>query len=132
MFVLSLAAMAQDKPRHATLSQQKMCADQAKKSFEEDNVKPEHALTWQFSSHYETNTNICYVMTWISTMDNSNKFTLSHYVYDAFEGREYASFIEIGSDVVECSVAPTPEENIKCKTDDDFLRLVYKQYGVAK
>jgi hypothetical protein len=44
-----------------------MCAEQAKKIFHEDNPsRPEHTLTWQYTSHYERRTNVCYIMTWVS------------------------------------------------------------------
>jgi len=135
MFLLTaLAAFGQTaaKPRQATLAQQKMCAEQARKIFHEDNpTKPEHAVTWQYTSHYEARTNVCYIMTWIVTLDQKST-VISHVVYDAFEGREYASFTQIGKDVMECSVSPPGEDSIDCKTNDDFQRLVDKHFGIGK
>src|SRR6185437_5100432 len=128
MLLLPLVAVGQDKPRGATLAQQKMCAEQARKIFHEDNpVRPEHALTWEYSSHYEVRTNVCYIMTWTTLVENHG-FSISHGVYDAFEGREYASALETtdhGRETMdECTLTPPNHDPISCKTMDEFLRLV--------
>src|SRR3954451_21095960 len=101
----STVTFGQEKPRQATLAQQKMCAEQAKKIFHEDNpTRPEHTVTWTYTSHYEPRTNACYIMTWFYTLQDKSTTTLSHLVYDAFEGREYASFVQVNRDVAKCVV----------------------------
>jgi hypothetical protein len=129
---LTSVMLGQAKPRQASLAQQKMCAEQARKIFHEDNpTKPEHALTWQYTSHYEGRTNVCYIMTWEVTLEEKST-NISHAVYDAFEGREYASFIQIGKDVMECEITPPSQDKIVCKTNDEFQHLVEKYFGIAK
>jgi hypothetical protein len=135
MFVLavSVATFSQTaKPRQATLTQQKMCADQAKKIFHQDNpTKPEHAVTWQYTSHYEPHTNVCYIMTWVVTLEEKSA-NISHAVYDAFEGRVYGSFTQIGDHVVDCKITPPGQDAIVCKTNDEFQHLVESHFGIAK
>jgi hypothetical protein len=58
MIVLASLGWGANVPRAATLSQQKMCAEQAAKAF--------HATasddTWSFTNHYDAVANICYLM----------------------------------------------------------------------
>lgn len=132
LVTLSLAAFGQEKPRQATLAQQKMCAEQAKKIFHEDNpTRPKDALTWQYTSHYEARTNVCYMMTWVVTVSEKST-TISHAVYDAFEGREYASFMQVGEHVMDCSVSPPGQDSLDCKTNGEFQRLVDKHFGIGR
>jgi hypothetical protein len=120
---LTSVMLGQAKPRQASL---------AKKIFHEDNpTRPEHALTWQYTSHYEARTNVCYIMTWVVTVEEKST-SVSHAVYDAFEGREYASFIQTGKDVMECEITPPSQDKIVCKSNDEFQHLVEKHFGIAK
>lgn len=58
--------------------------------------------------------------------------SIGHAVYDAFEGREYGSFIQVGKDVMECYISPLGEDRITCKENDEFQRLVEQHFGIAK
>jgi hypothetical protein len=127
--VLTSCAFAQQ--RQAALPQQKMCGDQARKVFREDNpTRPEHSITWEYTSHYEPRTKTCYIMTHFSEMHGKG-FSISYSVYDAFEGRGYGSFIEVENEVMECSLSRPGHEKETCKTSDEFLRAVDKNFGIG-
>ena len=129
---LMLTASLAFGQRQATLAQQKMCAEQARKIFHEDNpTRPEHAITWEYTGHYEPKTNTCYIMTHLSQIHGKG-FSLSYAVYDAFEGRGYASYIEVQHDVMDCSITRPGYDEEHCKTSDEFLRDVDKYFGVGQ
>src|SRR5581483_7390055 len=96
----SATAFGQDKgspskPRRATLQQQKMCDEQAKKKFHEDNPHPNE--TTGYTSHYDPQVNVCYIL--VHYVEASkNGVSVSDDVYDAFEGREYAAYIWINNE----------------------------------
>jgi hypothetical protein len=128
----TLCAGQTAKPRQATLAQQKMCAEQAQKIFKEDNpTRPEHAITWEYTSHYEPRTNVCYIMTHTATVKDKG-FSISYAVYDAIEGRGYASFIQIDKDVMECDITRPGQDEEQCHSSDEFRTLVEKYFGVGQ
>jgi hypothetical protein len=61
LVVLSaVSAVAQESsPRAATLAQQKMCDEQARKKFNEENASTKGA---EYTSHYDAHMNVCYIM----------------------------------------------------------------------
>jgi hypothetical protein len=134
VFCLGSAAVGQaGKPRQATLVQQKICAEQAKKTFHEDNpTRPEHMLTWEYTSHYDAAMNVCYIMTHFVQVKDST-FNLSYTVYDAFEGREYANFIQTSpKEKPWCEITPLGKDAITCNTSDEFQALVDKNFGIGR
>jgi hypothetical protein len=54
-------------------------------------------------------------------------------VYDAFEGRRYATY-DWGSILQEvtCSVKPSGQEEITCKSEGEFNQLIGKHFGIAR
>jgi hypothetical protein len=70
--ILSLLAVIEvrgQEPRGATLAQQKMCADQARRAFNDsDASKPitdktmRRASPAEYTSHYDSKANICFIM----------------------------------------------------------------------
>src|SRR5579863_8438968 len=81
--ILSASLVFGQQPRQATLAQQKVCADQARKTFHADNVtRPPHMLVWEYTSHYEPRTNTCYIMTHFVTAQEKS-VSISFSVYDA-------------------------------------------------
>ena len=132
--LFSCAALAQE-PRAATLAQQKMCADQAKRSFAEDKLSPRAFYT----SHYDPKANVCYIMTSDTTPNHDGTISTSRVVYDAFEGRGYANYLWISDKAkkfwevapVTCSVKPRGQDEITCKSSDEFDRLVDKHFGIG-
>jgi len=130
--ILSASLVFGQQPRQATLAQQKVCADQARKTFHADNVtRPPHMLVWEYTSHYEPRTNTCYIMTHFVTAQEKS-VSISFSVYDAIEGRGYASFIQVGHDVMDCTISPPGHDTTNCKTSDEFERLVDKNFGIGK
>ena len=128
MILLPAAAQAQQpkpsqQPRQATLQQQKMCADQAKKAFKE---RSEELGPQFYSSHYDPTANICYVL---HTKKESGYYLVIS-VYDAFEGRSYGEFYQYHDEAPTCYVKPR-KDKISCKTEDEFRSLVEKHFGVA-
>ncbi len=123
-------------PRAATLVQQKMCDEQARKKYHEDNPKPDPLSN--YTSHYEAGANVCYVMVHTYHTYNGSP-TVSTSVYDAFEGRMYASYMWINAEKkkywevepMECYVKPRGQEKIYCKSSDEFDQLVDKHFGIS-
>jgi hypothetical protein len=145
-------ARAQE-PRLATLAQQKMCADQARKAFNEsDASKPINDKKFrrvspaEYTSHYDAKANVCYIMVHESNIlddakgnANSKIISISKIVYDAFEGRVYANYLwmsEKGKKFwevapMECNVKPRGQDEITCKSSEEFDRLVDKHFGIG-
>lgn len=123
--------------RAATLAQQKMCAEQARKKFHEDNPKPNDYTV--YTSHFDPAANVCYVMVSIIATEKGG-ISVSDVVYDAFEGRVYGNYVWInpqgkkGSEVAPmlCSVKPRGQEEITCKSSQQFDDLVEKKFGVGR
>jgi len=117
----------------ATLSQQKMCAEQAKKSFEDSAFSKDNTST--YTSHYETRTNFCYVEVASRPSLATNVFSYNLLVYDAFEGRPYGELSVLypsPEQVVKCRVTPHgAQREITCKSLEEFNGLVLKYFGVT-
>lgn len=75
-----------------TLEQQRMCADQAKKAFDDFDKSPEPAgyktvIPASYTNHFDVSTTTCYVETIKSwTTDRGATFCNGKTVSDAFEG----------------------------------------------
>lgn len=128
--------------RQATLAQQKMCADQAQRSFNEsDFSKPSKTDTrsYEYTSHYDAAANVCYIMVH-GAPNGKGVLGSSDVVYDAFEGRVYASYIWSNPqkkkywDVppLECSVKPRGGDEIICHSSDEFETLIDKHFGIGR
>ena len=93
------------KPATATLSEQKMCSEQANKSFRESDLYSDKtAIGNSYTNHYDVAAKICFIET-SSRHFAKNNFQYGHVIYDAFEGRVYGSFYSASSKpevVVEC------------------------------
>ena len=124
--------------RLATLAQQKMCDEKAKKKFSEDNPHPNPMTS--YTSHYDAIANVCYVMVHHVSVLSSGKPVFSDVVYDAFEGRVYARYVWLNvenkknSEVTptECWVKPLGKtEKQPCSSSDEFEELVDKYFGIG-
>jgi hypothetical protein len=129
-------------PRSATLAQQKMCDEQARKKFHEDNQDVPPHKRGQYTSHFDAAANVCYLLVHYAGSDNGVP-GVSGLVYDAFEGREYASYTSYTWvntqkkkcwEVVptECKLKPRGKAEITCKSSAEFEGLIEKYFGVAK
>jgi len=137
---------AQATPRAGSLSDQKMCAIQAKKAYSEagyDQPDPDFITTAnEYTNHFDAKANVCYIM--VHTYKTSRKDKsrmLSYVVWDAFEGRVYANYSMINlygakSDFavapMECSIKVPGQKEQTCKSSDEFEELVEKHFGVAR
>ena len=126
-------------PRDATLEQQGLCADRAKKFFHDSEfIKPAHGEKIinapSYISHYDAKANICYVaIRTNSSFDGGKSALLGVAIFDAFEGGTVAGFlIPEGSNVppLECDVTPLGHEQIICKSEDEFKNLVTEKFGI--
>lgn len=124
------------------LVQQRMCADQAKQSFNDSDFgKPGKAdtMSHNYTSHYDAVANVCYIMV-IGTYNGKGKPAASDLVYDAFEGRVYASYLWFNLQnkkfwevpPTECSVKPRGGDEIICHSCDEFETLIDKHFGIGK
>lgn len=125
------------EPRQATLAQQKLCAEQARKFFFDPEFNHD---TWtEYSSHYDAKVNVCYVMVRLDIFldkEHSEKFhSVAFTVFDAFEGVERASIQKDTTTTGKpfaCHVKLPGKESIFCKTSDEWDALVLKHFGIEK
>lgn len=130
----------------ATLQQQKMCAQQAKVSFDEFDKAPTRGLkimtiSSSYTNHFDANTTTCYVEIFYSfSMDGGKTMTTSKVVSDAFEGRTYASYMWTSDRVKKywevkptlCTVTPRNQDEIICQSDTEFDSLVLTHFGTGE
>ena len=134
-------AFGQAAAKHAPLTQQKICSEQARRAFNESYEHHDKSgVFYEYTSHFDTQANVCYVMVHGYGVYKSSGYPMSSdTVFDAIEGRSYASFIWINSkqkqysevEPVECSVSPRGQEPIQCKSSDEFERLIDKHFGIG-
>jgi len=119
-----------------SLSEQKMCADQAAKSFNESTFSEhdEFSLGSTYTSHYESASSVCYVEVTTRHLNPRNDFQDYHLIYDAFENRIYGSFMSFSKDggkVQECSIKPHGQTEITCTSRKEFDDLALKYFGTT-
>src|ERR1700753_1996792 len=99
-FASSLCSqVSAQQPRTASLAEQKMCSEQARRAFNDSDAgKPINIVGIkrmsppEYTNHYDATANVCYIMvrelTVIMDKDDPKDRTLSTsiLVYDAFEG----------------------------------------------
>ena|SRR5208337_2085217 len=111
-------AKPQTKPR-ATLQQQKMCAEQAQKAFED--YRTSNGF-WSYTNHFDASTNVCYM-----EIDYADEAYSAITVYDAFEKRAVASYMGDNKGILGCHVGVAD-----CKSLGGFLILLDKRFGVGQ
>lgn len=120
--------------RQATLSQQKMCSDQADKSFNESGFAAQSAggLGNTYTNHYDPLISVCYIEVTERYMAGKD-FLYSLLVYDAFEGREYGKFTSFSNDSkpMECSIKPRDHDEIMCTSQAEFDSLALHYFGTT-
>jgi hypothetical protein len=82
----------------ATLAEQKMCAEQAKKAFDEYERQPLPSgmrhTSHDYTSHYDPKLNTCYVLLEMTDfMTDTKTESLSYTLLDAFERRDFAHYV---------------------------------------
>jgi len=126
--------------RHATIAEQKICAAQAKKFYDEtDNSNTKNTTKNEYFSHYDDAAKVCYIRIDVAIYENK-RATMSSYVFDAFEGRTYAEYVwleEPGKffwDVkpVQCDIKPIGSPKQVCSSTEEFEALVDKFFGLGE
>ena len=132
------AHVAKTKPKETrektSLSQQKMCAEQAEKNFNDSSFSDDKSsLGNTYTSHFDPVTSVCYMEVTTRNMLLGNNFQYYHLVLDAFENRVYGQFNSFSSDVQvgECSIKPLGQPEITCKSSEEFNELTLKYFGVT-
>jgi hypothetical protein len=116
-----------------------MCDEQAAKRFHENEQWDQRFLGNMqstvdrgYTSHYDPKVNVCYVR-----LHSIGETSIAETVFDAFEGREYASFA--GSEpkngvakppLCEIRIPGKPAQD--CHSADEFNSLVEKYFGVPE
>jgi hypothetical protein len=131
-------------PQRATLAQQKTCDAQASKQFHDGrkldgHLKEDPSGLNGYTSHFDPSVNVCYVWVRWGKIDK-NGASFADTISDAFEGRIYASYMWInlqGKQAAEvtptiCSVKPRGQDEITCKSEEEFVRLVDKYFGIGR
>jgi hypothetical protein len=139
---LMVSSISLGQQAHSSLSEQKVCADQAKKFFmgTEYSDDSKHPIKNEFTSHYDASKKICYVRIDYNTRADPKETMITSYVFDAFEGRNVASYNWISQTgkkywevkPIECSVKPAGGEKIYCKTTQEFEDAVEKYFGLGE
>ena len=155
LFALALLISCRSKPQRQeasaesrsetsgpTLAQQKLCAEQAKKAFDEyrqgGKLGGDEPML-DYTSHFDPQKNLCYVRINSTTMGKSGE-TISAIVYDAFERRVFASYAWVSYSgkkywevkPSECEVHPQQQPTVYCQSIEEFNDLVEKWFGVAQ
>ena len=117
------------KPRpgpqlHASLQQQKMCAEQSDNYVEKTHGEYRSVVT--FTSHFDPETSTCYVMTEVHHPDPEKN---ELFVTDAFEGRHYGTYAPIDTKTF-CWVSPRGKGYTPCESRIEFEVLANKYFGI--
>jgi hypothetical protein len=138
--------VGQNKP-HASLSQQKVCAEEARKAFNKSYKAEQDGVSYEFTSHYDTQLNVCYILVHGSGSShssgdaNSNPSPyVSYSLFDAIEGRTYGQYVWINSTQKKywevppmmCEVKPRGTDKMLCHSDDEFDQLIDKYFGIGR
>lgn len=142
LLILSAIAWGQqpEAKRSATVAEQKMCSEQARKVDGEWEGRAEYAIQPTYTSntsHFDPVSQICYVMiTDIYAMQDGSYMTRIS-VTDAFGGREYGLFRkEPSGRILNCSLTPLDDpfdaHDHSCDSEPDFRDEAFKLYGIAQ
>ncbi len=126
--------------RPPNLAEQKMCSEQARKSFDDytrQKVQGVRPVSQDYTSHYDPKATICYVLIEDTSMMGGDT-SISYMVFDAFERRQFASYMwssqknkkywEVKPLV--CSVTVQGQDT-KCASDDEFKKMVTEKFGLG-
>ncbi len=120
-----------------------MCAEQAKKAFDEDQQQTRKLGGDQpisdYTSHFDPQKNVCYVRI-SATTASKRGFTNSVVVYDAFERRAFATYLWMNYSgkkywevkPSECELHPLQQPAVYCESSEEFNGLVEKWFGVGE
>lgn len=126
----------------ASVAEQKMCSEQAKKNFNDSAFSDDKSAT--YTNHYNSKTKTCYEEIATRSQLLPHAQAPSSYnllVLDAFENRTYGEFSITYSGMVgtewrpervnTCRTMPRGQNQIDCKTTEEFDALVLRYFGTV-
>jgi hypothetical protein len=137
LIALAASPLAVAQQRRESLAQQKMCGDQAKKVFKEEfageqELNDRGGMTLNYYvSHYDSRANICYMMTQSTQWIEHQLVRKSYRVTDAFEQHEFAGYGWLKGNAPPICFVASVHPGIHCKTEDEFVTLVDKFFGLS-
>ena len=147
LFILAasvLWATVAGAQKNATLDEQKKCDAQASKVYHQGREWDGHHTEDPtgmngYTSHFDPATNICYVWVRWAKIDKQGG-SFADTIEDAFEGRVYANYMWMNLEgkkfwevtPTTCSVKPRKQDEITCKTEEEFDSLVDKYFGIGR
>jgi hypothetical protein len=120
--------------KHATLSEQKMCSEQAERNFNTSSfsdLKVNDVYT--YTSYLQPGTGVCYMeVTGRYTYGNGAR-GYSNTIFDAFENRDYGMYVDSQgySRPASCHIYLPGKPGIWCSSREEFDRLVLKYFGTV-
>ena len=129
LLLMSVDAKSQKAaPRKATLAEQKACAEQAAKVFNETFDSRDATYT----SHYDPEANVCCAQL-TQVMKRNGDPVLQVLILNAFENKGYAVFYAPSSSqaATTCTVIPLDKkEGVDCASKAEFDALVHQYYNL--
>jgi len=138
-------APSSSETRHGSLAEQKACGDQVKllsESEEESNQKS--VFHTMYASHFDSASGVCYMITkrpHYSTCTGKCAWVYIHGIKDAFEDRIVGLYSETyihsekGGDEraggAFCLISPLGQQEITCKSEEEFNALAVKYFGIT-
>jgi hypothetical protein len=115
--------------RGPTLSDQRVCSDQASKYAEKN------AEYSSYTSHYDSVARVCYIEGSRTSFEEGKRHRYST-IHDAFGGQEYGQFLIVSAegekkDPSMCSIHPRGKAVMSCNTEEDFDRLALQYFGTT-
>jgi hypothetical protein len=134
-----IASLSWSSASAQTLEYQAMCAAQAKKAFQEavaeDKIQSQKfgmtTLSFDYQSHYNTKIKKCLILTG-QTFTAGKQPTTSIHLWDAFERREYATWLWTAHETkkyweqppISCELIANYQSKRYCKTKEEFDAFV--------
>ena len=129
----------------ASLTDQKLCAEQAKKYFTEFTAGSHYFMS-SYVSHFDPAINVCYVRIDLTrTSGSGDKFDPlspgaaehSTYVFDAFENRSFAAFVSRSDrksliEILRCDIEPLNEQERSCNSRAEFYQQIEDKFAVKQ
>jgi len=143
LFILIVLNFSNSELRAQSLQDQAICAAQARKTFQEENVEWDRqdkqtnlgmrTIGVDYESHYNAKINRCLMLV-IRTYSFGKETSTSKSLYDAIERRQYGQYLWTSREgkkywevpPLSCELTPSHSETQYCKSEDEFSAFVAK------
>jgi hypothetical protein len=146
VLLILASVMATAQAPRASMADQRLCSDQAKKVFEQTKKESEsksddYVVPPIYISHYDPKIATCFVridsrmiVTKSKTAKEKTEVGVWFEVLDAFELTEYATYMSFSEhpDWLFCYIKPKGKGKISCRTTDEFDSLVESTFGLTR